>query len=230
MNLFAALVRHLAGPAEVWGEKTPGHLVWWRPISVAAPWMRFVVVVRDPRAVVASNLEMPWRTDPTLPSWGERMHLAFAELWSFFGGQIERLAGTLGPDRCLLLRYEDVVADPTRTRALVAAYLGRPAVEAPATAPAGIVLPWESWKADALGPVGEDRVAAWHEQLDGRRAAEIAALCRVGMRRFGYTDGLPSWSEARLRLARIGPAPLLRLARYARARRLHLKTVNSYSL
>ena len=47
-DLFQALVRQLAGSAEVWGEKTPGHLVWWRPISKAAPWMRFVAVVRDP--------------------------------------------------------------------------------------------------------------------------------------------------------------------------------------
>ncbi|MGH9018593.1 MAG: sulfotransferase, partial [Acidimicrobiales bacterium] len=29
LQLFDALVRHLAGPAQVWGEKTPGHLVWW---------------------------------------------------------------------------------------------------------------------------------------------------------------------------------------------------------
>jgi len=230
LELFTALVRQLAGPADVLGEKTPGHLVWWRPLSQAAPWMRFVVVVRDPRAVVGSSLEMPWRSDPTLPAWGDRMHLVFAALWSFFQGQVPLMQSRLGPDRCLVLRYEDVVVAPDATRARLAAFLGRPVGREPTPAPAGIVLPWESWKAGALGPVGEDRVTAWHEQLAPDRAAEIAALCRTGMRRFGYGDGRPSATEAAVRLARLGPLPLLGLARYGRGRRLHLKTVNGYTL
>ena len=225
MALFEAVVRQLAGPAEVWGEKTPGHLVWWRPVSAAAPWMRFVAVVRDPRAVVASNLEMPWRVDRSLPAWGDRMHLAFAELWSFLQGQVETMAAQLGPDRCLVLRYEDVAADPEATRARLADFLGRPPGLAPQDAPAGIVLPWESWKAQALGPVADDRVAAWRNKLDPRRAADIALVCRRRMRRFGYTDGVPTPVAALAGWTRLGPVAVARLARYGRGRRLHLRTV-----
>ncbi len=229
MDMFNALVHHLAGPADLWGEKTPNHLIWWKPISEAAPWMRFVAVVRDPRAVVASNLEMPWRTDRTLPPWGERMHLAFAELWSFFQGQVLRMARTLGPERSLVLRYEDVVADPDATRARLASFLGRPEGGDLQSVPSGIVLPWESWKTQALGPVGDDRVAAWQNQLDRGRASDIAVVCGPAMRRFAY-DGAPSWPATAVGWARIGPLPAARLARYARGRRLHLRTIETYSL
>jgi hypothetical protein len=225
LDLFDALVRQLAGPAEVWGEKTPNHLVWWRPISEAAPWMRFVAVVRDPRAVVASNLEMPWRTDRSLPRWGDRMHLAFAELWSFLQGQVLRMRDHLGPQRCLVLRYEDVVADPDAARAGLAAFLGRPEGLTPQAAPPGIVLPWESWKAGALGPVADDRVDAWRDKLDARQAEDVTVVCREKMRVFDYTDDLPTWPATAVGWARLGPVPVLRLARYARGRRLHLASI-----
>ncbi|HEY7946458.1 MAG TPA: sulfotransferase, partial [Acidimicrobiales bacterium] len=229
-DLFQALVRQLAGPAEMWGEKTPNHLVWWRPISEAAPWMRFVAVVRDPRAVVASNLEMPWRTDRTLPAWGDDLHLAFAELWSFFQGQVLRLSHELGPERSLVLRYEDVVKDSDATRRRLAQFLGRPADVAPQAAPSDIVLPWEAWKARALEPVAGDRVDSWHDQLDSRRAGEIALVCRTAMRRFDYAVDLPRGPAVAVRWVRLGPLRVLRLARYARARRLHLRTVEGLRL
>jgi Sulfotransferase family len=229
-DLFEALVRHLTGPAEIRGEKTPNHLVWWRPISVAAPWMRFVAVVRDPRAVVASNLEMPWRTDPTLPPWGDHMHLAFAELWRFFQNQVLAMGRALGPERCLVVRYEDVVKDPAATRVRLARFLDRPTDGSAQTAPAGIVLPWESWKAQALDPVADDRVTVWREQLDRRRATDIAAICRKPMVSFDYTVDVPPWWAEAATGARLGPVPWLRLARYARARRLRLRAIERYRL
>jgi hypothetical protein len=229
-DLFEALVRHLAGPAEIWGEKTPNHLVWWRPINAAAPWMRFVAVVRDPRAVVASNLDMPWRTDPTLPTWGDQMHLAFAELWRFFQIQTLAMAEALGPTRCLVVRYEDVVKDPDATRGRLAHFLGRPLDGSAQTAPAGIVLPWESWKAQALDPVADDRVAMWREQLDRRRATEIALVCHTPMAAFDYNDDVPTRWEGVATGARRGPLPWLRLARYARARRVRLGAIERYRL
>jgi hypothetical protein len=158
------------------------------------------------------------------------MHLAFAELWAFFQGQVLRMTQHLGPERSLVLRYEDVVADPDATRVRLASFLGRPEGGGLQSAPSGIVLPWESWKAQALGPVGDDRIAAWRGQLDPGRAADIAVVCRRAMRHFGYLDGLPPWPAAAARYARLGPVPVARLARYARGRRIHLRTVETYTL
>ena len=60
MDLFNAVVLQLCGPGQVHGEKTPNHLRWWRAISNANGSIRFIVVIRDPRAVVSSNLGAPW--------------------------------------------------------------------------------------------------------------------------------------------------------------------------
>jgi hypothetical protein len=216
LALFDALVRHLCGPAQMWGEKTPDHLLWWRSLSRAAPWLRFVAVVRDPRAVVASNLEMPWSRDRRLPAWGDRVHLAFAVHWAVTQGQTRAMSHGLGPGRCLVVRYEDVVADPSRARARIGDFLGRPVPTEPSDAPAGIVPEWEPWKLDALAPVDAARVKRWHELLDGRRARQITAICRSGMRQFGYGQDAPDLAEGALVLARLGPRPLARLVRYRR--------------
>lgn len=97
-------MRQLAGPAAVRGEKTPEHLMWWRPLVRALPGLKIVAVVRDPRAVAASHLEVPW---------GIRSHVVLAEQWSFDQRQVMAARATLGRRRCLVLHYED--ASPTRT-------------------------------------------------------------------------------------------------------------------
>ena len=224
--LFDALVSQLAGPAEVRGEKTPEHLMWWRPLSRAAPELRFVVVVRDPRAVVASNLAMPWRQEGRVPAWGENVHLAFAEMWACLQEQVHLMTAVLGPDRLLRLRYEDVATDPDATRDRIALFLGRPPVTVPAAAPQKIVLEWEPWKQAALGPVVADNLEAWRQSLGAQRADEVAALCRTGMQSFGYGDEAPSVLSAVRTRARLGPLWTARLLRYRRTYRGYLAAID----
>lgn len=214
--LFEALVRHLCGPAAMWGEKTPDHLLWWRPLARAAPWLRFVVVVRDPRAVVASNLSMPWSRDRGLPAWGEQLHLAFAVHWDVMQRQAHAMSQVLGPGRCLVLRYEDVVAEPAGARRHIGDFLGRSASTEPGTVSSAIVPEGEPWKRDALGAIDPARVDRWHESLDRRRAGQIAAVCRAGMRRFGYVEGTPGLAARTVVLGRLGPRAWARLVRYRR--------------
>jgi hypothetical protein len=214
--LFDALVRQLAGPAEVWGEKTPDHLVWWRALARAAPWLRFVAVVRDPRAVVASTLSMPW-DDPRVPAWGDRTYLSHAARWAVLQDQVGAMHDTLGAERCLVLRYEDVVVDPGAARTALASFLGRPGVTELQVPSEGMVLPWEPWKRHAFDPVGTDRVSAWRATLGERRSRHVGAVCRAGMGRFGYVQGRPGPLRAAWAWAGLGPMTLGRVARYRRA-------------
>ena len=218
-EMFEAIVGAVAGPAEVLGEKTPGHLLWWRAIARAAPWMRFVIVVRDPRAVVASNLSMPWRDTFDLPpfdlsSFSKRRDLVFAARWTFDQQTASALLATPAPSRCLLLRYEDVVADPQARRQDIASFLGLGAMAQPEKAPAGIVLPWEPWKRSALDAVRNDRLSAWSDNLPTREAAQVAAICWRGMRRFHYSEGRPGALRAAWIRAHMGPEITRELRRY----------------
>jgi len=189
-DLFDAIVRHLSGPARVWGEKTPGHLLWWPAIAQAAPWMRFVVVVRDPRAVVASILSMPWTSEGELSSWGENIHLALAARWAFDQKLAQLMQRHLGPSRCLVIRYEDCVRQPDAARARIARLVGLAEGVSHQTPPENMVLPWEDWKKRALGDVTLDRVESWRAELGAERATEVALLCRSGMLGLGYR-GVP---------------------------------------
>lgn len=174
LELFAAIVRQLAGEAAVVGEKTPSHLRWCPALTTADPALRLVGVVRDPRGVV----------DSYFGAWGRRPHAVVAERWRIDQAQLRRARAVLR-ERALVLRYEDVVHDPGAARAAIAGLLGVPAAAA-REAPAGMVLPWETWKRQALGPIDAAVVDAWGERLTGSEAREIARVCGREMRRWGY--------------------------------------------
>jgi hypothetical protein len=176
-QLFAALIRQFAGPADLYGEKTPEHVRWWRPMTAHFPALRLVAVVRDPRAVVASNLGVPF---------GPTSHLFLAERWRVDQTYVLAARDALGAGRCLVLRYEDVVADPDDTRARIGSLLGvDPAVQAEVD-PAQMHHAWEWWKARASQPITSDRVESWRDVLSSSQAADVAAICRSPMRAFGY--------------------------------------------
>ena len=207
VELFAAVVRALAEDKPIVGEKTPSHLLWWRPLTTALPHLKVVGVIRDPRAVVASNLAV---------EWGMRSVGALAGRWLEDERLLADAAAALGPARFRLFRYEDVVADPESARERMAAFLG---VE-PAPGQAGeIATPRETWKARATSAVTADRVASWTEELGPVRATAVAALCRVGMARHGYEESTsgPAAAAAILRL------PVTEHTRFVRFRRLRGK-------
>jgi len=182
LDLFAAVVVALCPPATRYGEKTPEHLLWWRPLSDADPGLRLVGVVRDPRAVAASHRAVPWGIEDAA---------VLAEEWALDQRQLRAAARHLGPGRCLILRYEDVAADPDAARQRLAALLAvRPG--APAPAPEGIVHGWEWWKSSALEAVTTERTAAWREILPPEDAALIEEIAGPEMAAFGYLDHPPA--------------------------------------
>jgi hypothetical protein len=195
-SLFAAIVRSLAGDAPLCGEKTPGHLYWWRALAGVDPRVRIVGVVRDPRAAVCSNLERRW--SPSLT------HVHLAELWSIEQRELARAARSLGP-RCLVLRYEDVVADPDAARAALAGFLGAPSAAPAARAPERLFLPWETWKENALGAIDPGRAERWRGEMTPSQQRDVAAICRREMERFDYRDELPGACVAIARRCRIRP-------------------------
>ncbi|HEX2058684.1 MAG TPA: sulfotransferase [Actinomycetota bacterium] len=183
LELFSALVRHLAGPADTYGEKTPAHVVWWEKLAVAAPSMKFVAVVRHPAAVVASWVE----------AWPHESWAAAAERWTLDQIRVGEMIDALGPRRALLLRFEDVVADPDAARRRLAAFLDHSPPARPAAPARALYLSWETWKRRSLGPVDAGRADAWRRTLTPEQVAYVSHICSAGMERFGYAvpDPLP---------------------------------------
>ncbi|GAA1809155.1 sulfotransferase [Planosporangium flavigriseum] len=226
--LFEAVVVALCPPqpdGSVYGEKTPEHLLWWRAMTAANEALRVVGVVRDPRAVAASHRAVPW---------GIRDAAELAEEWAFDQRQLAGARRRLGPRRCLILRYEDLVAAPDAARARLGRFLGVPVPDEPVPdepvpdesvnpsqgivsqgiVSQGIVGSWEWWKSRALQPVTTDRTEAWREGLSSAEAAVVVAVAAPEMARFGYLTGTDR------RRSRTGPGDRVRDRLAARLRRM----------
>lgn len=219
IDLFSAVVAHLTDDAPIAGEKTPGHLLWWRPLAERLPELRIVAVVRDPRAVAASFQRLGWGGHPVLT--GQR--------WSYDVRRLLDAVSTL-PSRVLLLRYEDVVAHPDEARRRLARLLGITDTSSARSEPdlsTALFAPWETWKIGAVEPIDRRRATAWKEDLPPAAQRAVAAVCRREMVALGY--------EAPRRLPAIAVAttlpPVLQLRRVRRRgrRRRDDRTVHQLS-
>jgi hypothetical protein len=199
-DLFCAIVRTLADPGSVIGEKTPDHVRWWRPLAEAMPRLRFVLVVRDPRSVVESIMRMPW---------GNRSHLVLAERWCEDQRRVREAVASLG-DRAVLVRYEDAVADPDGLRARLGASLGVAVGDRVVASPVPVIWPPAPWKERAFGPITTERVDTWKEALPPDQVLDIEAVCSAEMERFGYRSSL---SRAQAFARRLGLEPMERRRR-----------------
>ncbi|HEY3948961.1 sulfotransferase [Phenylobacterium sp.] len=132
------------------GEATPIYLYW--PNSLARicaynPAMRLIVVLRDPVARAWSHWRMEYaRGAETQPfAWcvrAGRQRLFDAEPWGFhrefsyvergfYGAQIAEALALFGAEQLLVLRAEDLKADPAAVLGRVRRFLGLPDGAAP---------------------------------------------------------------------------------------------------
>lgn len=126
-------------------EKSPPNLTRMRLYQQLFPLAQFVVVIRHPEAVAAATRK-----------WVDRDPGAMIEHWL---EAHERVAGDLPRlHSVLVLRYEDLVADPGRALAMLAAFLDLD----PVPAPGGIRDGNADYEgAMALSPPQAARAARW---------------------------------------------------------------------
>lgn len=229
-DFFGVLVRRLAPPSAVYGEKTPKHLLWWRQLARARPGLKVVAIVRDPRSVVASTLVAPWVRGISPFDWGDDLYVAVAERWRIEQAQTLEMARSLGR-RCLVLGYESVVADPPAARAAIARLLGidSSAPRAPSST-ASIVLPWETWKSEALEDIDAGRTGSWRERLGWHRGQVIAAVCGPVMHATGYRTSLADRVTGAAAVAVLDPRTQRRRAAYRRLLRSELAWIDTVAL
>ncbi len=94
-----------------WVEGTPVHVLYMNEIRQAIPDAIFVHVIRDGRDCAISNTSQRWI--PTLP-WDRSRRLGVAALFWEWMVRIGREYGRSHPADYLELRFEDLLADPTR--------------------------------------------------------------------------------------------------------------------
>jgi hypothetical protein len=207
------------------GEKSPSHV---HHMALFKSWYRqarFVFMIRDPRAVVASGLTTPWIADQlsakVIPRLSMRRLRAYhtaglSRGWAkVYGGVLPRWEG----DQSVLpVFYERLVAAPEEETRRVCAFLGEdwsPAmIEGRAQvrgAEAGAGYPgWnQAHEGRAAGAVSTDSVERWRERLSGFEKAAIESVCGDAMTALGYR---PESGEAMRRAAGAAARQITRLS------------------
>ena len=179
------------------GDKTPGYCESIDLLGRVFPEAQFIHMVRHPLDVVASLLRQPW---------GPNDPLAAAALW--LRGVRSCINADIQPARLLVVRLEDLIAEPNTTVGAIAEHLGvdmHPKM-LEFSARAGRISQ-ENFHPNSHTGLAEPLSSTRHWDQDLRRkdALRVWALVAPTAERFGYhgPEGpLPRVSEtgARMRL------------------------------
>lgn len=110
LELLQPMIGNL-GPADVFVEKTPSHVLYVPEIAALLPAARFVNVLRDARDTVASLLSASRSWGRT---WAPGSARQAAGMWVQHVEAARQAASRLGPDRFYEIRYESLHAAPER--------------------------------------------------------------------------------------------------------------------
>ena len=205
-DVFRAMLRAFldrSGKPRV-GEKTPSHLHHADWLFRHFPEARIIAMRRDPRAMIASLLDTPWRKGeddlwrPALVR-GTRLHAVArdARRWAWVNGEL--LPRLERDGRVVAIRYEDLVCEPEATLRIATSHLGEhfePAMldtradRGVDPRAAGMNADWAPWlrqhEASARRPVETGSLDKWRERLSAAEIAVIEAYAGEAMQRLGY--------------------------------------------
>lgn len=191
------------------GEKTPDHARFLPELFAAVPDARVVYVLRDPRAVVASELglDRAWASDDPEEAAGRWLRCTTPWLrWAT-------------DERVATLRYEELVTDPGASLERLCGQLGL-APDEGLLADDGGHPAYQHGVHDPWGPLDPGGLDAWRERLDVDARAWVEAVCGDLAPRVGYPLRDRSVSAARLATTRARrTSRRLRRSLAARARR-----------
>lgn len=198
--------------AERVGEKSPSHVFFLPRLLEWFPDAQMLITQRDPRAVVASQLQTPWAKDRLTP---------FSLQHGFFLGkrpyEVAHLAHgwtTIYEDivpawqrdpRVFVVPYEALVKDVEGMLRAICDFLGESYEPEMLTArtrdtvppPAGTAKTrLEEWRREhhdqSLRPVSSASLEKWKDRLAEKEVAMIEGHCAEGMRAAGYAPSAPA--------------------------------------
>jgi hypothetical protein len=164
-----------------WGDKTPQYYICWQRLMGLFPGSRMIHIIRDGRDVNLSLERVGWH-GPTLPEraryWQERVEMAHAAGREF------------GPERNLIVRYEDLVLDSRATLQTVCDFLGEAFEPAMLEFFEDAALHLSDIDGDVHGklhrPPRPEDVGRWRSEMPVERQKEFEAIAGAGLRAASY--------------------------------------------
>jgi hypothetical protein len=166
-----------------WVEKTPGNELHVDEILALYPAARFVHVVRDPRSVAAAleHIQHAAGYVPSVVATSTNLRRSFRAA----DANLRRL----GAGRYLVVRYEDLIAEPATVMASVAEFLEIELSDSLLTPTSGGTeatsnSAWPDLRVQ--GRIGDRREERWRAELDEGSLRVVAAVTGDVARRWGY--------------------------------------------
>ncbi len=189
-DLFRVLMRLHADKhgAPRTGDKTPSHGAFLGRIFADFPDARVIQITRDPRGTVQSLTRMPW---------------ASGSLVANCVG-VETNCKQVRPflDRALVVRLEELLADPRGQMQRVLEFVGEPwddaVLDHPHHLPASLDMPPLPWLMSSTRPLGQP-TESWRD-LPPLQLRLIERLCKETMATFGYHPATVSDEPSGLRV------------------------------
>ncbi len=169
------------------GEKTPRHYLYIETLLRWFPRSRVAFVVRDPRAVAASLVRVPWASDDVeVHAWRWKQ-------------AIDLLSRFEEDSRVLATRYEELIADPRTELRRICAFVEEPFDEGMMefNTGAAALVGNEAHKRGVLEPLSDDPLHKWKTALAADQVALIEHIAAAGMAGRGYAPQEDSlgWSN-----------------------------------
>ena len=159
-------------------EKTPTHLIYLREIRRHYPNALIVRIVRDPRDVALSLLNVPW---------GPSSFASAVLLWQYFD---EVSASFFETDRnSLTLRFEDLVMTPESELRKLCHFIGEefdPGMMDTAQSIAHVNPTKIPWKQNAGQQVDTSRIAIWQREATPEQQSQAEAIVGDRLKAYGY--------------------------------------------
>ncbi len=161
-----------------WVEKTPTHLIHLHAIRHYYPDAPLIRIVRDPRDVALSLLNVPW---------GPSNFAAAVLHWWYFDQFSSSFFKT---DRnCLTLRFEDLVTNPENELRKLCDFIGEefePGMMDTSKSIAHLNPTNISWKQNAGRQIDRSRVAIWQGETTPEQQRQAEAIAGDRAKGYGY--------------------------------------------
>jgi len=197
-RLFTAYARQRG--ATRWGDKSPAYCAHMPLLADLFPKARFVHLIRDGRDAALSMVEkwgrLEWHVDLFYAArqWARRVEAARAT------------GRTLGDDRYMEVRYEDLAADPQRQLQHICDFLAEPfdpAMLSPQQDVKDDIETDNPFHARLHEPINLASVGRWRDRLTSTDRYIVERAAGPMLRSLGYGDTLSESGDCRA-LSRLG--------------------------
>lgn len=164
-----------------WGDKTPYYTPDIDVLNQIFPHAKFIQVLRDGRDVALSQRKIGWLSNNSF---------ALAQDWRWKTTVCHKVGRSLGPERYLELRYEDLVREPETSLRMACTFLGEdfdPQMLRYHEA-AEQVVPSESlqWHRNSVRPPDASKIFAWKKALPKTDRVIFEEIAGDTLEYFGY--------------------------------------------